>query len=63
MDLERTQEVVVLTAALFAGIVLAVVDPELMPEKMKFWALALGRFRQSVGVGIVLVMTALIVFR
>lgn len=63
MELERVQELVVLAAAFAAGAFLAVVDPDRMPAHMKSWALSLGRFRQLIGVVIVLAVIALAVFR
>ena len=63
MELERGQELVAMAAAFAVGFVLAVVDPDRMPSKMKSWALSLGRFRQLIGVVIVLTAIALAVFR
>jgi ABC-type tungstate transport system substrate-binding protein len=63
MDFERAQELVVLAGALAVGVLLAVVDPERMPERVKSWALNLGKFRQPIGLGIILVVIALAVFR
>jgi hypothetical protein len=63
MELERVQELVVLAAALAVGVLLAVVDPDRMPARIKTWALGLGRFRQPMGVLIILAVVALAVFR
>ena len=63
MELERAGELVVLAAALAVGVLLAVVDPDRMPARMKSWALSLGRFRQPMGVVIILAAIALAVFR
>ncbi len=63
MEFERAQEILVLAAALAVGVLLAVVDPDRMPERVKSWALNLGKFRQPIGVGIILVVIALAVFR
>ena len=63
MELERVQELVVLAAALAVGGVLAVVDPNRMPARIKSWALSLGKFRQPIGVGIILIVIGLALFR
>jgi hypothetical protein len=63
MELETAQELVILAAALAVGVILAVVDPERMPARMKSWALSLGRFRQLIGVALVLAAIALAVLR
>jgi hypothetical protein len=63
MDIERLEELVVLAAALAVGVLLAVVDPDRMPERMRSWALSLGKFRQPIGVCIVLAAIALALFR
>ena len=63
MELETAQELVILAAALAVGVILAVVDPERMPARMKSWALSLGRFRQLIGVVLVLAAIALAVLR
>ena len=63
MELERVQELVVLVAALAVGVLLAVVDPDRMPARIKTWALSLGKFRQPMGVLIILAVVALAVFR
>jgi hypothetical protein len=63
MELGRIEELIVLAAALAVGILLAVIDPDRMPARMKSWALSLGRFRQAIGVGIILVVVAHAIFR
>jgi hypothetical protein len=63
MEIERAEELVVLAAALAVGVLLAVVDPDRMPERMKSWALSLGKLRQPIGVGIILAAIALAVLR
>jgi hypothetical protein len=62
MDLEKLEELVVLAAALAVGALLAVVDPDRMPERLRSWALALGKFRQLIGVCLVLAAVALALF-
>ena len=62
MGLERLEEVIVLAAALAVGVLLAVVAPDRMPERMKSWVLSLGKFRQPIGVIIILAALALAAF-
>lgn len=62
MGADRLQEMVVLAAALACGVVLALVNPDHLPERLKSWVLALGKYRGPVGVVIILVVTALAIF-
>lgn len=63
MEIERLQELVVLAAALSLAVLFLVVDPNYMPERLKSWALSLGKYRQLIGVGIILAVIALMFFR
>jgi len=63
MDLERLEELIVLAAAFAFGMLLAAVDPDRLPDKMRSWALSLGKFRQPVGACIVLAALVLALFR
>lgn len=63
MEIERLQELVVLAAALALVVLFLIVDPNYMPERLKSWALSLGKYRQLIGVGIILAVIALMLFR
>jgi len=63
LDLERLEELVVFAAALAVGALLAVADPDRMPEGMRSWVSSLGKFRRPIGVCLVLVSIALALFR
>ena len=63
MDLGRLQELVVLTAALFAGAILAQPRSDrIHPERLRLWAASMGRFRRPVGFAIIAAVLVIVLF-
>jgi hypothetical protein len=59
MDAHRI-EIVVCSAAIAGGVMLAVFDPERLPTTFRSSAIRLGRYRQAVGGAVILVGLTLV---